>query len=213
MLVDVPKDVAQAEVVFHWPAEVDLPGYRPTRHGHPLQVQAAAEAIADAERPVLYVGGGIVNAEASRELLALAEEARVPVVTTLTAKGAFPDSHPLSLQMPGMHGSKYANWALHESDLLIVVGARFDDRVTGKLDAFAPGRPRDPHGHRPGRDLEEPPRGHPDRRRAARRAAAADGGARRAARDAADLHAPRAGSTPSRSGATSTRSATGASAT
>jgi acetolactate synthase-1/2/3 large subunit len=139
VLVDVPKDVAQAEVTFHWPAEVDLPGYRPTRHGHPLQVQSAAEAIADAERPVLYVGGGIINAEAHRELIALAEEVRVPVVTTLTAKGAFPDSHPLSLQMPGMHGSKYANWALHQSDLLIVVGARFDDRVTGKLSAFAPG--------------------------------------------------------------------------
>ncbi|HWD26112.1 MAG TPA: thiamine pyrophosphate-binding protein, partial [Rhizomicrobium sp.] len=96
VLVDVPKDIAQSEVVFHWPTEVDLPGYRPTRHGHPLQVQAAAEAIAAAERPVLYVGGGIVNAEAHAELLALAEEARLPVVTTLTAKGAFPDSHPLS---------------------------------------------------------------------------------------------------------------------
>ena len=139
VLVDIPKDVAQPPVTFHWPQKVDLPGYRPTRHGHPLQMQAAAEAIADAERPVLYVGGGIVNAEAADELLALAEEAGVPVVTTLTAKGAFPDSHPLSLQMPGMHGSKYANWAMHQADLLITVGARFDDRVTGKLDAFAPG--------------------------------------------------------------------------
>ncbi len=88
---------------------------------------------------MLYVGGGVVNAGAEAELRALAEETRIPVVTTLMAKGAFPDSHVLSLQMPGMHGSKFANWALHRSDLLITVGARFDDRVTGKLDAFAPG--------------------------------------------------------------------------
>ena len=88
---------------------------------------------------MLYVGGGIVNAGAEAELMALAEETKIPVVTTLLAKGAFPDSHQLSLQMPGMHGSKFANWALHRSDLLITVGARFDDRVTGKLDAFAPG--------------------------------------------------------------------------
>ena len=158
-------------MTFHWPAEVDLPGYRPTRHGHPLQVQAAAEAIADAERPVLYVGGGIVNAEATASCSRWPRRRRVPVVTTLMAKGAFPDSHPLSLQMPGMHGSKYANWAMHQADLLITVGARFDDRVTGKLDAFAPGARVIHLRHRPGRDLEEPPRRHPDRRRAARGAA------------------------------------------
>ena len=93
----------------------------------------------------------------------------IPVVTTLMAKGAFPDSHPLSLQMPGMHGSKFANWALHQADLLVAIGARFDDRVTGKLDAFAPGARVIHMRHRPGGDLEEPPRRHPDRRRAARR--------------------------------------------
>jgi acetolactate synthase-1/2/3 large subunit len=139
VLVDVPKDVANSKLVFHWPEEVDLPGYRPTRRGHPLQIQKAAEAICEAKRPVLYVGGGVVNAGATAELRELAEATGVPVVTTLLAKGAFPDSHQLSLQMPGMHGSKYANWALHEADLLITVGARFDDRVTGKLSTFAPG--------------------------------------------------------------------------
>jgi acetolactate synthase-1/2/3 large subunit len=139
VLVDVPKDIANTSFTFQWPSTLDLPGYKPTRRGHHLQVQEAAEAIAQARRPVLYVGGGVVNAEASAELLVLAEAARVPVVTTLLAKGAFPDSHPLSLQMPGMHGSKYANWALNKADLLITVGARFDDRVTGKLEAFAPG--------------------------------------------------------------------------
>ena len=139
VLVDIPKDVANTEFTFRWPKAIDLPGYRPTGKGHPLQIQEAALAIARAKKPVLYVGGGIVNAGAEAELLALAEETRIPVVTTLLAKGAFPDSHQLSLQMPGMHGSKFANWALHRSDLLITVGARFDDRVTGKLDAFAPG--------------------------------------------------------------------------
>ena len=138
VLVDVPKDVALARFVFRWPAEIDLPGYRPTIKGHARQIHEAADAILEAKRPILYVGGGIINAGAEAELLALAEEARIPVVTTLLAKGAFPDSHPLSLQMPGMHGSKYANWSINRSDLLITIGARFDDRVTGKLDGFAP---------------------------------------------------------------------------
>ncbi|MDX6540907.1 MAG: acetolactate synthase large subunit [Gaiellales bacterium] len=139
VLIDVPKDIANTAFTFRWPKQIDLPGYRPTGKGHPLQVQEAALAIARAKKPVLYVGGGVINAGAEAELRALAEETRIPVVTTLMAKGAFPDSHALSLQMPGMHGSKFANWAIHRSDLLITVGARFDDRVTGKLDAFAPG--------------------------------------------------------------------------
>ncbi len=139
VLIDIPKDIANTEFTFRWPKAIDLPGYRPTGKGHPLQIQEAALAIAAAKKPVFYVGGGIVNAGAERELQALAEATSIPVVTTLLAKGAFPDSHALSLQMPGMHGSKFANWALHRSDLLITVGARFDDRVTGKLDAFAPG--------------------------------------------------------------------------
>ncbi len=139
VLVDVPKDVANATLDFSYPQGVDLPGYRPTREGHPLQIQAAAEAIAKARRPVLYVGGGVSNAKASSELAALAEALQVPVVTTLMAKGVFPDSHPLCVGLPGMHGSKFANYAMNRCDLLIAVGARFDDRVTGKLDAFAPG--------------------------------------------------------------------------
>ena len=139
VLIDIPKDIANTEFTFRWPKGIDLPGYRPTGKGHPLQIQEAALAIAAAKKPVLYVGGGIVNAGAEAQLIELAEETRIPVVTTLLAKGAFPDSHTLSLQMPGMHGSKFANWALHRSDLLITVGARFDDRVTGKLDQFAPG--------------------------------------------------------------------------
>jgi acetolactate synthase-1/2/3 large subunit len=138
VLIDLPKDVANTTFTFHWPSRVDLPGYRPTRDGHPLQVARAADVIAESERPVLYVGGGVTNAGAEDELRALAEAASIPVVTTLMAKGAFPDSHPLALRMPGMHGSKYANWALNKADVLITVGARFDDRVTGRLDAFAP---------------------------------------------------------------------------
>ena len=102
----------------------------------------------------------------SDELAEFAEAVQIPVVTTLMAKGAFPDSHPLCVGLPGMHGSKFANWAMNRADLLVTIGARFDDRVTGKLDAFAPGAQGDPHGHRPGRDLEEPPRRHPDRGRA-----------------------------------------------
>ena len=139
VLIDIPKDIANTEFTFRWPKRLDLPGYRPTGKGHPLQIQEAALAIARSKKPVLYVGGGVINAGAEAELKELAEATRIPVVTTLMAKGAFPDSHALSLQMPGMHGSKYANWALHRSDLLITVGARFDDCVTGKLDAFAPG--------------------------------------------------------------------------
>ena len=139
VLIDIPKDIANTSFTFRWPKRIDLPGYRPTGKGHPLQIQEAALAIARAKKPVLYVGGGVINAGAEAELQALAEETRIPVVTTLMAKGSFPDSHALSLQMPGMHGSKFANWALHRSDLLITVGARFDDRVTGKLEAFAPG--------------------------------------------------------------------------
>ncbi len=139
VLIDIPKDVANTEFEFRYPETVSLPGYRPTRNGHPLQIEAAAEAMARAKRPVLYVGGGVLNARATGELRALAEATGIPVVTTLLAKGAFPDTHELALRMPGMHGSKYANWALHRADLLITIGARFDDRVTGKLDAFAPG--------------------------------------------------------------------------
>jgi acetolactate synthase-1/2/3 large subunit len=137
--VDVAKDVQEAELDFRYPDEVDLPGWKPPEKVHPRQIAEAARAVAAAERPVLYVGGGVLNAEACAELRELAETGGIPVITTLMAKGAFPDSHPLAYGAPGMHGSKWANWGLNKADLLVAVGTRFDDRVTGKLTAFAPG--------------------------------------------------------------------------
>ncbi|GAB2922950.1 acetolactate synthase large subunit [Rhodococcus aerolatus] len=139
VLVDIPKDVLQADTVFTWPPEMRLPGYRPITKPHGKQVREAARLIAAARRPVLYVGGGVIKAEASAELLELAELTGIPVVTTLMARGAFPDSHPLNLGMPGMHGTVAAVAAMQRSDLLIALGARFDDRVTGALSSFAPG--------------------------------------------------------------------------
>src|SRR6187455_1262096 len=137
--VDIAKDVQEAEFDFRYPDDVDLPGWKPPVRVHPRQIAAAAEALAAAEKPVLYVGGGTINADACAELRELAEAGGIPVVTTLMAKGAFPDSHPLAYGAPGMHGSKWANWAMNKCDLLVAVGSRFDDRVTGKLAAFAPG--------------------------------------------------------------------------
>jgi acetolactate synthase I/II/III large subunit len=139
VLVDVAKDVQEAELDFSYPDEVDLPGWKPPKKVHERQVREAAKAIAEATQPVVYAGGGVINADASAELLALVEAARLPAVVTLMGKGCLPDSHPLNYGMPGMHGSKYGNWALNKSDLIIAVGTRFDDRVTGKLSAFAPG--------------------------------------------------------------------------
>ncbi len=138
VLVDIAKDALQATTTFDWPNELALPGYRPTTHPHGKQVREAARLLIDAERPVLYVGGGVIKAEASAELLQLAETYGIPVVTTLMARGAFPDSHELHLGMPGMHGTVAAVSALQKSDLLVSLGARFDDRVTGNLDSFAP---------------------------------------------------------------------------
>jgi acetolactate synthase-1/2/3 large subunit len=138
VLVDIPKDVLQAGTGFSWPASVSLPGYRPTQQPNITQVKAAAELIASAERPVLYVGGGVLKARAAAELHLLAETIGAPVVTTLMARGAFPDDHPLCLGMPGMHGNYAAVTAMQRSDLLITLGARFDDRVTGQLSSFAP---------------------------------------------------------------------------
>jgi acetolactate synthase I/II/III large subunit len=137
--LDIAKDVQEAELDFRYPDEVDLPGWKPPEKVHPRQIGEAARAVAAAERPVLYVGGGVLNAEACGELRELAEVGGIPVITTLMAKGAFPDSHELAYGPPGMHGSKWANWALNKADLLVAVGTRFDDRVTGKLTAFAPG--------------------------------------------------------------------------
>ncbi|MGX6604075.1 acetolactate synthase large subunit [Micromonosporaceae bacterium Da 78-11] len=138
VLVDIPKDVLQQQTMFAWPPTLDLPGYRPTLHPHGKQIREAARLIAAARRPVLYVGGGVLKAGATDGLRKLAELTGIPVVTTLMALGAFPDSHPQHLGMPGMHGTVPAVYALQKSDLLITLGARFDDRVTGKLDSFAP---------------------------------------------------------------------------
>jgi acetolactate synthase-1/2/3 large subunit len=139
VLVDVAKDAQEAELDFSYPDEVDLPGWRPPTKVHERQVREAAQAIAEARQPIIYAGGGVINAEASAELLALVEGGRLPAVVTLMGKGCLPDSHPLNYGAPGMHGSKYANWALNKADLVIAVGTRFDDRVTGKVSAFAPG--------------------------------------------------------------------------
>jgi len=138
VLVDIAKDAMQATTEFTWPVPFDLPGYHPVTRPHSRQVREAARMITDAKRPVLYVGGGVLKAQASDELRQLAELTGAPVVTTLMARGAFPDSHPLHLGMPGMHGTVAAVGALQRADLIVALGARFDDRVTGKLDTFAP---------------------------------------------------------------------------
>ncbi len=138
VLVDNPKDVLQAKTTFQWPPEIKLPGYRPTTRPHGKQIREAAKLIAGAQRPVLFVGGGGSKAEACAELRVLAELTGAPVVTTLMARGAFPDSHPQHVGMPGMHGTVAAVAAMQRSDLLVALGARFDDRVTGQLSTFAP---------------------------------------------------------------------------
>jgi acetolactate synthase-1/2/3 large subunit len=139
VLVDVPKDVLQAMAPYEWPATLDLPGYKVASKPHSGQVAAAASLMASARRPVLYVGGGVLKARAAAELRVLAELTGIPVVTTLMARGAFPDSHRQHLGMPGMHGTVAAVMALQKADLIVCLGARFDDRVTGKLSTFAPG--------------------------------------------------------------------------
>jgi len=139
VLVDVAKDAQNAKFEFSWPPKIDLPGYKPVTDPHGKQVQAAAEMILKSHKPILYVGGGVIRAEASKELLKLAELLHAPVTTTLMARGAFPDSHPQHLGMPGMHGTVPAVTALQKSDLLITLGARFDDRVTGDVKSFAKG--------------------------------------------------------------------------
>ena len=138
VLVDIAKDALQAPTTFSWPVEMQLPGYRPSARPHGKQVREAARLIVDAKKPVLYVGGGVLKARAAAELRALAELIGAPVITTLMARGAFPDSHPQHLGMPGMHGSVAAVTALQKCDLIIALGTRFDDRVTGKLSTFAP---------------------------------------------------------------------------
>jgi acetolactate synthase-1/2/3 large subunit len=143
VLVDIPKDIVdpknpRSEMEWYWPESVDLPGYKPTVRGHPKMIREAARLILQSERPVIYAGGGILKARAAEALRELAELTGIHVVTTLMARGAFPDSHPLCLGMPGMHGNYTAVTAMQKADLLIALGSRFDDRVTGKVPAFAP---------------------------------------------------------------------------
>jgi acetolactate synthase I/II/III large subunit len=138
VLVDIPKDVLNATFDWEWPERVDLPGYRPTVRGHGKMVREALDLIAAAQRPVIYAGGGLVRADAAEELAAFATRLGLPVVTTLMARGVFPDTHELAVGMPGMHGHYAAVKAFQETDLLVTLGARFDDRVTGDLPSFAP---------------------------------------------------------------------------
>src|SRR5207247_852393 len=138
VLIDLPKDVANAPMEWYWPEKVDLPGYKPNVKGHPRQIKDAARLINEASRPVIYAGGGVMNAGASRALRELAELTGIPAVTTLMGRGAIPDEHPLCLGMPGMHGNYTAVTAMQKADLLVALGTRFDDRVTGKLSSFAP---------------------------------------------------------------------------
>jgi acetolactate synthase-1/2/3 large subunit len=139
VLVDVSKDALQAMTTFTWPTDISLPGYHPVTKPHSKQVREAARLILESPRPVLYVGGGVIRANASAQLRELADLTGLPVVTTLMARGAFPDSHPQHMGMPGMHGTVGAVGALQKADLIVALGARFDDRVTGKLSTFAPG--------------------------------------------------------------------------
>ncbi len=138
VLIDVPKDVSMQMMDWYWPDSVDLPGYKPTTVGHPRMIKEAARLIGESHRPVIYAGGGILKARAAEALRTLAEMTGIPVVTTLMARGAFPDRHELCLGMPGMHGNYTAVTAMQKSDLLIALGSRFDDRVTGKVPSFAP---------------------------------------------------------------------------
>jgi acetolactate synthase-1/2/3 large subunit len=138
VLVDLPKDVANMPMDWYWPEKVDLPGYKPNVKGHPKQIKDAARLIQDAQRPVIYAGGGILKAGASKQLRELAELTGIPVVTTLMGRGGIPDEHPLCLGMPGMHGNYTAVTSMQRADLLVTLGARFDDRVTGKVATFAP---------------------------------------------------------------------------
>ncbi|MDN5797845.1 MAG: acetolactate synthase large subunit [Intrasporangium sp.] len=138
VLVDISKDALQATTTFSWPPKFDLPGYHPVTHPHGKQIREAARLMAAAERPIFYVGGGVVRGHASEQLRRLVDLTQIPVVTTLMARGTVPDSHPLNLGMPGMHGTVAAVTGLQKSDLIIALGARFDDRVTGQLSSFAP---------------------------------------------------------------------------
>ena len=138
VLVDLPRDVVTNKAEFHYPEKAEIRSYNPTLFGNKWQIKQAAEAIAKAKKPVAYIGGGVVSSNAAPEILEFAETTRIPVTMTLMGLGGFPGTHPLSLGMLGMHGTYYANMSIHNSDLIVAIGARFDDRVTGKVEAFAP---------------------------------------------------------------------------
>jgi len=138
VLIDIPSDIQMKDIEFVWPENVELRGYKPTLFGHPGQIKKATKLIAKAKKPVIYAGGGVISSGASHELKEFAEKIQAPVTLTLMGLGGLPGNHPLFIGMLGMHGTAYANHAIMDSDLIIAVGARFDDRVTGKLDAFAP---------------------------------------------------------------------------
>ncbi len=138
VLIDVPVDISKSETIFHYPDKVDMRGYKPVYEGHAGQIKKACELIASADKPVVYSGGGVILSNAAKELRAFVKKTGIPVTTTLLGLGAFPETDPLSLGMLGMHGTYYANQAVHESDLLIAIGARFDDRVTGDISKFVP---------------------------------------------------------------------------
>ena len=138
VLIDLPRDVVTAKAEFHYPDKVKIRSYNPTVEGNKRQIKQAAEAIAAAKKPVCYIGGGVILSNASREILEFAEMTKIPVTHTLMGIGGFPGTHALSLGMLGMHGTYYANMAIHNSDLIVAIGARFDDRVTGKVEGFAP---------------------------------------------------------------------------
>ena len=139
VLIDIPKDIFEQEGRFDYPRQVDIPGYKPTYEGHPGQINRAVKAIRDARKPVIFAGGGVIRSGASQELRALAEKGQIPVTLSLMGLGAIPGDHPLFLGMPGMHGTVAANYALSQSDLIVAIGVRFDDRVTGRLDSFGKG--------------------------------------------------------------------------
>ena len=194
VLVDIPQDLSRAEIDYQPVEDVHLPGYQPTVDGNSKQIRLAAKAMANARRPVLYAGGGVVNADASEELRELALTGNLPVTCTLMGLGAFPAPHQQWLGMLGMHGTRTANYAMDEADLIVAIGARFDDRITGKLSRVRAAGEVHPHRHRPGRDLQERARAHPDRgRREAHPRAAGGrvpgaGARRRAARGLVGAH-------------------------
>ena len=195
VLIDLPVDVTKEEIDFD-PDELPamkLPGYKPTFKGHPKQIREAARVIAAAQRPVIYAGGGVITADASEELRELALYGHIPVTTTLTGKGCFPEDHDLSMGMLGMHGTQYANYAVSQADLIVAVGVRFDDRVTGSSGRLRASGFLRARGRRPGRDQQERGRGraHRGRRQA---------GARVLARRAEEAR-PQPGTAPALDGA------------